>query len=87
MSTALQGLKLKETRPKQDAAGVGATLAYNMVIRDALPGIVAELEKKIADLQSKVDDLASTSSKPAGTGLSAVRALHRGGRRTRRSSK
>ena len=80
MSSALESLKTKETRKGQSPAGVGATLAYNEIIKDVLPPIVAELEKKIADLQEKVDNM----KRPAGTGLSAVRGL-RGGRYTRRN--
>ena len=79
MSTALAAFNMKETRPKQSPAGVGATLAYNEIVRDVLPPIVAELEKKIADLQEKVNNM----KRPAGNGLSAVRGLH-GGRHTRR---
>ena len=79
MSTALATFRLHETRPKQHPAGVGATLAYNEIVRDVLPPIIAELEKKIADLQEKVDNM----KRPAETGLSAVRGLQ-GGRHTRR---
>jgi hypothetical protein len=57
MSTALSSFTLKQTRPKQSEAGVGSTLAYNQIIRDVLPPIVAELEKKIADLQAKIVEL------------------------------
>lgn len=71
MSSALATFKLKETRPKQSDAGVGATLAYNQIIREVLPPIIAELEKKIADLQEKVDTL----KRPVGSGVSAVRGL------------
>lgn len=80
MSTALASIKLKETRSGQNPAGIGATLAYNEVVRDVLPPIVAELEKKIADLQEKVDSM----KRPAGSGVSAVRGIQ-GGRRTRRN--
>ena len=79
MSEALNSMKKQETRPKQHPAGVGATLAYNMIITDVLPPIVAELEKKIADLQQQLD----TMKRPAGTGLSAVRALQGGTRRSK----
>jgi len=79
MSTVLATFKLHETRAKQSPAGVGATLAYNEIIKDVLPPIVAELEKKIADLEKKLDSI----KRPAGTGLSAVRGLQ-GGRQTRR---
>ena len=80
MSEALKSMTPKQTRTGQAPAGAGATLAYNMIIKDVLPPIVAELEKKIADLQQQVD----TMKRPAGTGLSAVRALQ-GGRTRRRS--
>jgi hypothetical protein len=80
MSTALATFNTKETRSKQSPAGVGATLAYNEIVKDVLPPIVAELEKKIADLQEKVSNM----KRPAGNGVSAVRGLH-GGRHTRRS--
>ena len=85
MSTALATFKLRETRPKQHLAGVGAAagayvLAVNEIIRDVLPPIVAELEKKINDLQEKVNNM----KRPAGSALSAVHGL-RGGRRTRRA--
>jgi hypothetical protein len=79
MSTALAMFRLHETRPKQHPAGVGATLAYNEIVKDVLPPIIAELEKKITDLQEKVDNM----KRPAGNGLSAVRGLQ-GGRQTRR---
>ena len=78
MSGALNSMTPKETRAPWEPAGVGATLAYNMIIRDVLPPIVAELEKKIADLQQRVDNM----KRPAGSGHAAVRSL-RGGR-TRR---
>ena len=80
MSTALATFKLGETRSKQHPAGVGAVLAVNEIIRDVLPPIVAELEKKINDLQEKVNNM----KRPAGSALSAVHGL-RGGRRTRRA--
>ena len=80
MSTALATFKLGETRSKQHPAGVGAVLAVNKIIRDVLPPIVAELEKKINDLQEKVNNM----KRPAGSALSAVHGL-RGGRRTRRA--
>ena len=82
MSTALASFQLHQTRPKQSQAGLGATLAYNEIVRDVLPPIVAELEKKISDLQEKVDSM----KRPAGTGLSAVRGLQ-GGRYTRRRAR
>jgi hypothetical protein len=80
MSEALKSMTPKQTRTGQAPAGVGATLAYNMIIKDVLPPIVAELEKKIAGLQQQLD----TMKPPAGAGLSAVRALQ-GGRTRRRS--
>jgi hypothetical protein len=55
-------------------------LAYNEMIKDVLPPIVAELEKKIADLEEKLDKM----KRPAGTGLSAVRGLHRDNQTRRR---
>jgi hypothetical protein len=79
MSTALATFKIHQTRQKQSEAGLGATLAYNEIIKDVLPPIVAELEKKIAELEEKVDSM----KRPARTGLSAVRGLQ-GGRQTRR---
>jgi hypothetical protein len=79
MSTALASLKLKQTRSGQNPAGIGATLAYNEIIRDALPPIVAELENKILELQEKLDSI----KRPSGTGISAVRGLQ-GGRHTRK---
>ena len=80
MSSALASLKQKQTRTGQNPAGVGATLAYNEIVRDVLPPIVAELEQKIAELQEKVDNM----KRPAGSGAAAVRGL-RGARRTRRN--
>ncbi len=71
MSSALATFNLKQNRPKQSAAGIGASLAYNEIIRDVLPPIIAELEKKIAELQEKVD----TMKRPVGSGVSAVRGL------------
>jgi hypothetical protein len=82
MSTALATFKLKQTRPKQGDAGIGATLAYNEIIKDVFPPIIAELEKKITDLQEKVDSI----KRPVGTGVSAVRGLQ-GGRQTRRRTR
>jgi hypothetical protein len=81
MSTALAALSTTETRDKQAPAGVGATLAWNKVITEALPPIVKELEAKIAALQEKVDNI----KRPAGTASSAINALRGRGRRTRRS--
>ena len=54
MSTALATFQLKTTRSIQSQAGVGSTLAYNEILRDVLPPIVAELEKKIADLERRL---------------------------------
>jgi hypothetical protein len=67
----LATFNLKQTRPKQSDAGIGASLAYNEIIRDVLPPIIAELERKIADLQEKID----TMKRPVGSGVSAVRGL------------
>uniref|UniRef100_A0A6C0BJD8 Uncharacterized protein n=1 Tax=viral metagenome TaxID=1070528 RepID=A0A6C0BJD8_9ZZZZ len=50
------------------------------MIKDILPPIIAELEKKITDLEEKVNNM----KRPAGTGLSAVRGLHRGNQTRRR---
>jgi hypothetical protein len=80
MSTALESFKIKQTRSGQHPAGQGAMLAYNEMIKDVLPPIVAELEKKIADLEEKLDKM----KRPAGTGLSAVRGLHRDNQTRRR---
>ena len=81
MSEALKSITPQETRTGQAPAGVGATLAYNMIIKDVLPPIVAELEKKIADLQEQV----SSIKRPAGNGAAAARALQGGRhRKTRR---
>lgn len=80
MSEALASLKEKQPRPKQSDAGKGAILAYNEIIRDVLPPIVTELEKKISELQEKLDNM----KRPAGSALSAIRGLH-GGRKTRKN--
>ena len=55
MSTALESFELHKTRPKQSQAGVAATLAYNEILRDVLPPIVAELEKRIAELERRLN--------------------------------
>ena len=57
MSSALATFKLQQTRTGQHPAGVGATLAYNGMIKDVLPPIVRELEEKITELQKKIDEL------------------------------
>jgi hypothetical protein len=57
MSTALATFKLQQTRTGQHPAGVGATLAYNGMIKEVLPPIVRELEEKIAELQKTVEEL------------------------------
>lgn len=76
MSNALASFKIQTSKLMRPPPGMHV---YNAIIRDILPPIVAELEKKIADLQEKVDSM----KRPAGTGLSAVRGLQ-GGRYTRR---
>jgi superfamily I DNA and RNA helicase len=81
MSSVLAQLKEKKTRTGQSPAGVGATLAYNEIIKDVLPPIVAELEKKISELQEKIDNM----KRPTGTGLSAVRGLKGSGYTRRRN--
>jgi hypothetical protein len=53
----ITGLKLKQTRTGQHPAGVGATLAYNEMVKDVLPPIVQELEEKISVLQETVNEL------------------------------
>lgn len=57
MSSILSNLKLKQTRTGQHPAGVGATLAYNEMVKDVLPPIVQELEEKISVLQETVNEL------------------------------
>ncbi len=57
MSTSLASFSIKQTRSGQHPAGVGATLAYNEIIKDVLPSIVRELEDKILELQKTVDEL------------------------------
>lgn len=57
MSSILSNLKLKQTRTGQNPAGVGATLAYNEMVKDVLPPIVQELEEKISVLQETVNEL------------------------------
>ncbi len=57
MSTSLAKLNLKQTRAGQHTAGVGATLAYNEIVKDVLPPIVRELEEKISELQRTIDEL------------------------------
>ena len=57
MSSVLANLKLKRTRTGQSPEGIGATLAYNEIIKDVLPPIVSELEEKISILQKTVENL------------------------------
>ena len=57
MSTALAKFTRQETRPKQSQAGIGATLAYNGVVCNVLPPIVAELEARIEALEKLVASL------------------------------
>jgi len=57
MATALAKFDLKNVRDGQHPAGVGATLAYNQMIKEVLPPIVRELEEKIAELQKTVEEL------------------------------
>lgn len=53
----LATLNLKQIRSGQSPAAVGATLAYNEIVKDVLPPIVQELEEKILELQKKIDEL------------------------------
>ena len=57
MSAALAKFKVQETRPKQSQAGIGATLAYNGMVCNVLPPIVAELEARIEALEKLVASL------------------------------
>jgi hypothetical protein len=57
MSTALATFKMKQTRTGQHPAGVGATLAYNEIVKDVLPPIVQELEERITKLNNTVEEL------------------------------
>ena len=57
MSTALAKFKVQETRPKQCQAGIGATIAYNGMVCNVLPPIVAELETRIEALEKLVESL------------------------------
>ena len=92
MSTALASFKIKETRPRQSEAGVGATLAHNEIITTILPPIVAELEGKINELQAKIDHILdemkwhpnAISSGTAHPALQSAAATYRGGRKTRK---
>jgi hypothetical protein len=63
MSSALAKLNLKQTRTGQHPAGVGATLAYNEIVKDVLPPIIRELEEKITELQKTVEELRKDLSK------------------------
>jgi len=63
MSTALAKFNLKQTRTGQHPAGVGATLAYNEMVKDVLPPIVRELEEKILELQKIIEELRSKIDK------------------------
>jgi pyrimidine operon attenuation protein/uracil phosphoribosyltransferase len=55
MSTALAALTEKKCGSNESHAVIGAKLAYNIVLRDVLPPIVAELEKKIAELERRLN--------------------------------
>lgn len=70
MSTALAKFKVKETRLKQSEAGIGATLAYNGMVCNVLPPIVAELEARIEALEKLVASLQAkvAYAQPAETG-------------------
>ena len=57
MSTALAKFKVQETRPKQSQAGIGATIAYNGMVCNVLPPIVAELETRIEALEKVIESL------------------------------
>jgi hypothetical protein len=57
MSSALSSFKRIQSRSKESQASTGARLAYNGVITEILPPIVAELEGKINELQRKVDHI------------------------------
>ena len=57
MSTALAKFKVHETRPKQSQAEIGATLAYNGLVCNVLPPIVAELEARIEALETIIASL------------------------------
>jgi hypothetical protein len=63
MSTALAKLNLKQIRLGQSPAGVGATLAYNEMIKEILPPVVRELEEKILELQKIIEELRSKIDK------------------------
>jgi len=68
MSTALAKFKVHETRPNQSQAGIGATLAYNGLVCNVLPPIVAELEARIAALEKLVESLQAAYAKPTEKG-------------------
>ena len=63
MSSALAKFNMKQTRRGQCDAGVGATLAYNEMIKEVLPSIVTELEVKILDLYKKIDHLSNLKTR------------------------
>ena len=68
MSTALAKFKVHETRPKQSQAGIGATIAYNGMVCNVLPPIVAELEARIEALETIIASLQAkvAYAQPAG---------------------
>lgn len=92
MSSALSSFKTGRTRTGQSQAGIGSTLAYNGIITNVLPPIVAELEGKITELQKKLDHILdemqwhpnAISRGTAHPELQAAAAASRGGQRTRR---
>lgn len=57
MSSALSKFNIEQVKSKQHPASQGAGLAYNEMIKNVLPPIVNELEKKILGLYKKVDFL------------------------------
>ena len=70
MSAALAKFKVHEVRSSHSDARIGANLAYNGVVCNVLPPIVAELEARIEALEKLVASLQAkvAYAQPAETG-------------------
>ena len=63
MSNALAKFKLQQTRKGQSDAGIGATFAYNGMMKEVLPSIENVLKVKILERNKKIHHISDLKTR------------------------